>query len=127
MTYTSYKELNVWKESVTLTKEVYKLTSQFPPEERFGLADQMRRAAVSIPSNIAEGYRQGTIIHQLRFTRIAYGSATELETQLILTQELELLPKNTPTQTVHDSLQKVLKLLNGYSAYLNKRRNHATT
>lgn len=84
----SYKDLEVWKRSITLVREIYVITKKLPKHEQYGLSSQGQRAAVSIPSNIAEGYaRQGTGEY-LRFLSIAYGSAAELETQLtIVSQE----------------------------------------
>lgn len=84
----SYKDLIVWQKSVILVKKVYFLTKTFPKEEIFGLTSQMRRAAVSIPSNIAEGYGRRTRKDYGQFCSIAYGSSLELETQLVIAREL---------------------------------------
>ncbi len=82
----SYKELDVWKKGIEIVDVVYKMTGTFPKEERYGLATQMQRAAVSIVSNIAEGFaRQHTKEYQ-QFCYIALGSCAELETQLIIAQ-----------------------------------------
>jgi len=82
----SYKELDVWKKGIEIVDVVYKITGKFPKEERYGLASQMQRAAVSIASNIAEGFaRQHTKEYQ-QFCYIALGSCAELETQLIIAQ-----------------------------------------
>jgi four helix bundle protein len=82
----SYKELDVWKKGIEIVDGVYKMTGKFPKEERYGLANQMQRAAVSIASNIAEGFaRQHTKEYQ-QFCYIALGSCAELETQLIIAQ-----------------------------------------
>jgi four helix bundle protein len=82
----SYKELDVWKKGIEIVDVVYKMTGTFPKEERYGLASQMQRAAVSIASNIAEGFaRQHTKEYQ-QFCYIALGSCAELETQLIIAQ-----------------------------------------
>ena len=85
----SYKELIVWQKSILLVKEIYLLTNSFPKSEIFGLSSQMQRAVISIPSNIAEGYSRKNIKEYLQFLRIAYGSATELETQIIISKELD--------------------------------------
>ncbi len=83
-----YKELHVWQKGMTLAKTIYELTGRFPSEEKFGLTAQMRRAAVSVPSNIAEGQaRQGTR-EFLQFLSHASGSLAELETQLLLSASL---------------------------------------
>ena len=84
----TFKDLLAWQKSLTLAKKVYQVTGNFPTEERFGLVNQMRRCAVSIPSNIAEGYGRGSDKELLRFLYVALGSSNELETQLILSLEL---------------------------------------
>ena len=78
----SYKELIVWQKSMTLVKELYKLTESFPENEKFGLTSQMRRASISIPSNIAEGWGRLSRINYIQFLRISRGSLFELETQI---------------------------------------------
>jgi len=86
-----YQKLEVWQRSRELVKEVYTLTTELDPSEKFGLMSQMRRAVVSIPSNIAEGYGRNTPQAYIQFLRIAKGSCNELEVLLILCQDLELL------------------------------------
>ena len=87
----SYKELDVWKKGIEIVDVVYKMTGKFPKEERYGLTTQMQRAAVSIASNIAEGFaRQHTKEYQ-QFCYIALGSCAELETQLIIAQRRNYL------------------------------------
>lgn len=88
------------------------------------MATQMKRAVISIPSNIAEGYRQKTTVNQLRYAQIAYGSATELETQLILVKELNLTTHYYQETAI--ILDKTIRLLNGYCQYLNLKTNNAT-
>jgi len=85
----SHKDLNAWKEAMSLVIVIYKLTEKFPTEERFGLASQMRRASISIPSNIAEGAGRKGEKEFTRFLYIALGSLAELETQLEIAQCLE--------------------------------------
>jgi four helix bundle protein len=85
----SYKDLVVWQEGIALAKLVYQLTKNFPSEEKFGLLAQMRRAAVSIPSNIAEGQARHTTGEFIQFISHAEGSLAELDTQLILSIELK--------------------------------------
>lgn len=84
----SYKDLLVWKKGIEISKEAYKITSQLPKEEVFGLSSQIRRASVSIPSNIAEGRGRGTRKDFAQFLHIAQGSLAELETQIILVSEI---------------------------------------
>jgi four helix bundle protein len=84
----SFKELVVWQRAIELTVAVYKLTSSFPDSERFGLTSQLRRASVSIASNIAEGYGRSTKGEYLQFLGHARGSKCEVETQLIIAEKL---------------------------------------
>lgn len=86
----TYEDLVVWQRAVELVKEVYTLTEEFPKSELYGLASQMRRAAVSIPSNIAEGRRNGTKKEFRKFLIIALGSSFELETQIEIVKQLPL-------------------------------------
>ena len=85
----SFKYLLVWQHAIELTTEIYKLTASFPSAERFGLTNQMRRAAVSIASNIAEGYGRATKGEYIQFLGHARGSCSELETQLVIARNLE--------------------------------------
>jgi four helix bundle protein len=91
-----YRELEVWKRGMEIAKMVYRLTREFPREELFGLTAQSRRASVSIPSNLAEGWGRGGRREFRRFISIAQGSLKELETQLLLCSEVEL---TSPTST----------------------------
>ncbi len=84
----SFKELTVWQKSVDLALEIYKVTDQFPQSELYGLVSQMRRSAVAVPSNIAEGKKRRTTKDFLQFLRVADGSAAELETQIIIVKKL---------------------------------------
>ncbi|PWB47614.1 MAG: four helix bundle protein [Candidatus Methylomirabilota bacterium] len=87
----SFKELTVWQNAYRLALEVYRITCAFPSSEQYGLASQMKRASVSIPSNIAEGYKRQSRKEYLQFLSIASGSAGELETQLLLSGDLGFL------------------------------------
>lgn len=102
----SYRDLVVWQKGITLVKRVYQVTSTFPTEERFGLVSQMRRAAVSIPSNIAEGQARHTTGEFIQFVSHAEGSVAELDTQLILAIELGFCPKSE----VGDVFQLIIEL-----------------
>lgn len=84
----THKDLRVWQQSIDLVTSVYLLTKNYPKEELFGLVSQMRRAVVSIPSNIAEGYARGTDKEKLHFLRISSGSMSELETQVMVSHNL---------------------------------------
>lgn len=110
MKINSYKDLIVWQKSVELVKEVYLLTSLFPKSELFGIISQIRRASISIPSNIAEGYGRRSNKEYLQFFAIAYGSALELETQLIISQKLNFA-KASSFEKVSILLTEVIKML----------------
>ena len=88
MPLSSYKDLEVWRKSIVLVTEIYKATEKFPKSEIYGLSSQMRRAAISIPSNIAEGYKRKNIREYIQFLRIAEASAAELETQVIISNKI---------------------------------------
>jgi len=108
-----YKDLLIWQKGMDLSKQVYRLTAGFPTEERFGLTSQLRRAAVSIPSNIAEGQaRQGTK-EFLQFLSHTQGSLAEVETQLLLAVELLFATKEDvePSLKELDELQKMIVAL----------------
>ena len=90
----NFKELKVWQKSYQLCLKVYKITKKYPNTEKYSLASQLRRAAVSVPSNIAEGYGRKTTPEYIRFLYIAYGSSCELETQLLLSGDLGYIEKN---------------------------------
>jgi four helix bundle protein len=107
----TYKDLIVWQKSIELVIEIYKLTNNFPKEEIYGLTSQIKRAAVSIPSNIAEGKMRGGSIEFKRFLFIAFASGAELETQIIISKRL---PKNNKLDynKVDLLLEEVMKMLN---------------
>ena len=106
----SYKDLLVYQKAYELTLEVYKVTKKFPKEEAYGLVLQARRAAVSVPSNIAEGYRRGSRKEYIQFLNIAYGSAAELETQISLSYDLKILPEESYKRVIALT-EEVSKLL----------------
>ena len=104
-----FRDLLVWQEGMKLTKVVYEVTRGFPDDERFGLVSQMRRTAVAIPSNIAEGYGRGTTQDYLRFLRIARGAAAELETQLLLSLSLGYSVGDGQAMELLKSTQRLLQ------------------
>ena len=120
-TVKSYRDLVAWQRARELVKEVYLLTALFPAGERFGLVSQMDRAAVSMPSNIAEGYGRSTTQDYLKFLRIARGSAYELETQLVLAVDLGLCD-DARAQRVVGLLQEVIRVLQGLVAALERKQ-----
>ena len=109
----SYKDLVVWQKSIVLVKEIYQLTRRFPADEKFGLISQMRRAAVSVPSNLAEGHARNTTGEFVQFISHAEGSLAELETQVILAVELGFCPASEarPIQEVIVEIQKMANAL----------------
>lgn len=114
----SYKDLVVWQKSMDLVKQVYASLTGFPENERFGLTSQIRRSAVSVPSNIAEGWGRSSDKDFSRFLKIAKGSLFELETQIILAQELGFTSEN---QVVESLITEVGKMLNALVKSINER------
>ncbi len=108
----SYRDLLVWQKGMGIVLEVYRLTSRFPREEEYGLKAQMRRAAVSIPSNIAEGQARHQRKEFARFLRIAMGSVAELETQLELSTRLDL-PSHDESEHALQGCGEIAKMAHG--------------
>ncbi len=106
----SFKELIVWQKSIKLVEEIYLLTSEFPKSELFGLTSQVRRAAVSVPSNIAEGYGRKSNKEYQQFYAIAYGSSLEVETQLIIAKNIRFA-EVTQFQRSESLVEEVQKML----------------
>jgi len=106
----TFRDLLVWQKSMALVTRVYKETGTFPADEKFGLVAQMRRCAVSIPSNIAEGYGRRASGDYLRFLQIAVGSVYELQTQLEIARNLELL-RETSYAAIEKDGSEVAKML----------------
>jgi four helix bundle protein len=115
----THKDLIVWKKSIDFVTEIYKETSNFPREEMYGLISQLRRAAVSIPSNIAEGAGRNTNKEYARFLFIARASAAEIETQLLISENLGYI-KLSENQ-LNDNLLEILKMLTSLINKINKR------
>ena len=110
-----HKNMDVWKLSMDLVTNVYGIASKFPAEERFGLAQQMRRAAVSIPSNISEGAARKSANEFIQFLYIALGSLAELETQLNICERLGFL--KTDPVVDYENINRVRKMLIGLIRY----------
>ena len=108
----SYKDLVVWQKGIALVQEVYKITRSFPSEEKFGLGSQMRRAAVSIPSNVAEGQARHTTGEFIQFLSHAQGSTAELETQFVIAVELGYCA-TAKAQPAIELLDQIRRMLNG--------------
>jgi four helix bundle protein len=107
----SYKDLVVWQKGIQLAKLVYGLTSSLPAEEKFGIVAQMRRAGVSIPSNIAEGQARHTTGEFIQFISHAEGSVAELDTQLILSIELNFC-SNAAAESAFALISEIRRMLN---------------
>ena len=109
----NYKELKVWQKSYQLCLKIYKETKKYPQIEVYGLTSQMRRAALSITCNIAEGYGRKTTAVYLRFLYMSYGSTCELETQILLSGDLEYLKAESLSKLQHDigEVERMLKAL----------------
>ena len=117
-----YRDLVVWQQAMDVAVETYRLTSSFPKEEMFGLTSQMRRAAVSIASNIAEGEGRKSKNEFSHFLGIALGSKSELETQLILSERINLL-KITDTEPIKKSLDDIGKMLTALRRKIGSQKN----
>ena len=120
----SYKDLIVWQKSMTLVDEIYKVTKKFPQEELFSLTNQIRRSAVSIPSNIAEGHQRGTRKDYAHFITIAFGSSAELETQLLIARRQNYNTMND-FEKCDNFLEEVVKMLNTLQSKL--RNSHESS
>ncbi|HEX9883146.1 MAG TPA: four helix bundle protein [Desulfobaccales bacterium] len=109
----SYRDLDVWKLSIELVKEIYQVTAKFSPTEMYGLTNQLRRAAISIPSNIAEGQGRNSFKEFKQFLAIALGSLAELETQLIISHEIGYLTLDDygKLSAALDTIRKMIKAL----------------
>ena len=105
----SFKELRIWKIAIELVKKVYKVSAKFPKEELYGLTSQMRRSAVSIPSNVAEGFRRQHNNEFKQFLYICLGSCAELETQTIIANELGYIDKKQ-TSSLTEGLDYVSRM-----------------
>ena len=121
----SYRDLTVWQRAMELAALVYELTARLPREETYGLRSQLQRAAVSIPSNIAEGHAKESTKEYLRYLLVSRGSMAELETQLLLCQKLQLLSKEDVEHAliVSDEIGRMIRgLQHSLTKRLNKKR-----
>jgi four helix bundle protein len=118
----THKDLDVWKQSIELVTEIYGITKSFPKDELYGLVNQIRRAAVSIPSNIAEGAARKNNKEFIQFLYIALGSISELETQIIICQKLSYLNQIKSGNLLEEIIQ-IRSLLIGLIKFLKKKNN----
>jgi four helix bundle protein len=112
-----FKELEIWKRSRLFCSKIYELTSHFPEAEKFGLINQLRRASVSIPSNIAEGSSRNSNKDFSRFLQITLGSAYEIETQLIIAHDLNFITKKE-LETITAELDQIIKMVSKFKSTL---------
>jgi four helix bundle protein len=112
-----HENLHAWREAISLVKLTYLVTRSFPKEEVYGLSAQMRRAAISVPSNVAEGAARSSKKEFAQFISISKGSLSELETQVIIASELGYLP---PRHEIFGHLERVGKLLTGLHKNVSK-------
>ena len=116
----SFEKLKVWQTSKELVSEIYKLVRKFPNEEKYALGDQMRRAVVSIPSNIAEGSGRGSLKEQIHFIEIAYGSLMEAYCQLQVACDLSFI-QEADLANIKPKISSIANMLTGLRASLRKR------
>ena len=119
MSLKNYKELKVWQKAYELCLRVYKITKQFPKDEMYGLISQIRRAAVSIPSNISEGYGRKTTREYVHSLYVAYGSICELETQILISHDLDYIGSGT-FDKLQEEIGDVERMLKGLIKSLSK-------
>ncbi|MEQ1789195.1 MAG: four helix bundle protein [Rickettsiales bacterium] len=120
MSIKNYRDLEVWQKSISLVTHIYKLTATFPKEELYGLSSQIRRAAISVPSNIAEGNSRRTTKDFMRFLDIAYASVAEVETQIYISNNLGYTTEKQ-VSSILDDYSEVGKMLNGLLSSLEKK------
>ena len=120
----SHKDLNVWKLSIGFVSKIYRLTRELPAEEQYGLSSQMRRSAISIPSNIAEGAARNSSKEYMQFLYISLGSVAEIETQLDIAERLGYI---ADTSALAKDLIEIRKMLLGLIAYVAKKKKNPKT
>ena len=118
----NFKELKIWQRSKELCLTIYKISTSFPEAEKFGLMSQIRRCSVSIPSNIAEGCGRNTDKQLIQFLNISMGSLTELETQIIISTELNFII-NKESEIILTEINELQKMINVFRLGLIKRSN----
>ena len=120
----SYRDLKVWQAGMNLAEQAYRLTRLFPRDELFGLTSQIRRAAASIPANIAEGWGRAGTAEYIRFLQIAQGSLKELETHLLLSERVQLT-KAEQTQPMLQTTDELGRMIHSLLGSLKRRKNGA--
>jgi len=115
-----YQELKVWKKAYDLCLEIYKITNTFPASEKYGLTSQIRRSAVSIPSNIAEGHERQHLKEYIQFLHVALGSIAELGTQIMISKDIGYLSEESFVK-IESEIVEIGKMLNGLTNSLIKK------
>ncbi|MBZ9629101.1 four helix bundle protein [Psychroflexus sp. CAK1W] len=118
----THKDLEVWKESIDFVTELYKVTNEFPKSEQYGLTSQIRRAAISVPSNISEGFARKGIKEKIRFLYIALGSNSEVETQLIIANNLDFV-NNEDFESLETNNKNLGKRLINLIRFFERKNN----
>ena len=118
----THMDLDVWKLSIEVVKDIYEITKSFPKEEVFGLTSQIKKAAISIPSNIAEGASRQTNKEFIQFLYISLGSASELETQLIIARELGFIDVDN-MEIINGKIENIKKMITGLINYKKSKIN----
>ena len=122
----SFEKLNVWQEAKQLVVDVYHLLDDFPMLEKYALCDQIRRATVSVPSNIAEGSGRKSLKEQIHFLEIAYGSLMETYNQLLIAIDLAYISKES-VEEIKSSIDSVAKMINGLSNSFSQKLEEQST
>ena len=115
-----YQELKVWKKAYDLCLEIYKITNTFPASEKYGLTSQIRRSAISIPSNIAEGHERQHLKEYIQFLHVALGSIAELGTQIMISKDIGYLSEESFVK-IESEIVEIGKMLNGLTNSLIKK------
>ena len=116
---TSYKDLLIWQKGIEIVKEVYVLSKKLPKEEVYGLTSQIKRSSISIPSNIAEGWRRNYTKSYVQFLKYSRGSLLELETQIIIAKELDFI-SDKQFDRVQNLITEESKMLNAFIKSIDK-------
>jgi four helix bundle protein len=119
----THKDLIIWTDSIVLVTNIYKITSSFPKEEIYGLTSQIRRSAVSIPSNIAEGAGRRSEKEFIQFLYIALGSLSELETQILVAYNIGYI-KEAIHEEINIKISQLIKMVSSFINHLNKKYNN---
>lgn len=117
----TYRELIVWEKSMTLVNQIYKVSKQFPADENFGLTSQLRRSAISVPSNIAEGYGRNSLNDYIRFLNISVGSLYEIQTQIEIAFNLNYVEKNHFDE-LYENTKEIERMMSSLIRKLKEKR-----